>query len=111
MQRQTFTVAEAAVVLGISRSKAYELVAGGAIRTLPVESRRRLIPRAALEELLGGPIEAPSIKPHDQNATHSVAEPASSSPTSPHPELLATLTQAKREGYDPCAYCLTGSTR
>lgn len=100
MQRQTFTVAEAAVVLGISRSKAYELVAAGAIRTLPVESRRRLIPRAALEELLGGPIEGPSTRPHDQNATNSVAKPASSSPSPPHPELLATSHSCTRGGRD-----------
>ncbi len=58
MDRWTVTVEEAAQVLGISRSTAYECVRRGELRALRL-GRRLVVPRAALEELIGGgPIDA-----------------------------------------------------
>ena len=50
-ERRTFTVAEAAKLLGISRSTAYECVRSGEIQSLRFRSRI-VIPAAALAELL-----------------------------------------------------------
>ncbi len=52
MDRWTVTVEEAAQMLGISRSSAYECVRRGELRALRL-GRRLVVPRAALEELLG----------------------------------------------------------
>jgi excisionase family DNA binding protein len=46
--RLTYSVAEAAMVLGISRSYCYELIQQGVLPYLPL-GRRKLIPRASLE--------------------------------------------------------------
>lgn len=56
-RRQTITVEEAAVALGIGRGTAYEGVRTGAIPALRV-GRRLLVPVAALDRLLaaGAPI-------------------------------------------------------
>lgn len=51
LDRRTYTVAEAAKVLGISRSTAYECVRSGEIQSLRFRSRI-VIPAAALSELL-----------------------------------------------------------
>jgi len=53
MDRWTVTVEEAAEMLGISRSSAYECVHRGELRALRL-GRRLVVPRTALEELLGG---------------------------------------------------------
>lgn len=50
-ERRVWTVSEAALVLGISRAHAYELVARGELPHLRL-GRRIVIPRHALEELL-----------------------------------------------------------
>jgi excisionase family DNA binding protein len=52
MDRWTVTVEEAAQMLGISRSSAYECVRRGELRALRL-GRRLVVPRVALEELLG----------------------------------------------------------
>jgi excisionase family DNA binding protein len=52
MQRQTYTVFEAAKVLGIGRGAAYEAARTGTLPTIRV-GRRILVPRANLERLLG----------------------------------------------------------
>ena len=52
MKRMTFTVEEAAKLLGIGRSAAYEAVRMGTIKSLRF-GRRIVIPRVALEDLLG----------------------------------------------------------
>ena len=52
MDRWTVTVEEAAQMLGISRSSAYECVHRGELRALRL-GRRLVVPRVALEELLG----------------------------------------------------------
>jgi excisionase family DNA binding protein len=52
MERLTYTVSEVAELLGISRSKAYELVADGLIPVVPLPGRRKLVARAALLRLL-----------------------------------------------------------
>ncbi len=51
--RLTLTVEEAARLLGISRSLAYEAVAAGKLPSIRI-GRRVLVPRAALERLLDG---------------------------------------------------------
>jgi len=52
VQRLTLTVEEAAMALGISRAFAYECVARGDIPCIRI-GRRILIPKVALEKLLG----------------------------------------------------------
>lgn len=65
MNRLTYTVPEVAVLLGISRSKAYDLVAEGALPAVQLQGRRRLVPRWAVDELLRPPdhavVSAPGI--------------------------------------------------
>lgn len=50
-ERQTLTVEEAARVLGISRSSAYEAVRRGELPIVRI-GRRYVVPRVALERLL-----------------------------------------------------------
>lgn len=74
MTRLTYSVTEVADLLGISRSKAYELVAEGSLPVVPLESRRKLVPRRVIEELLGqavrpageasGPTGSPAAAAH-----------------------------------------------
>ena len=52
MSRLTFTVPEAAEMLGISRSSAYECVKRGELPAIAL-GRRIVITRSALEQLLG----------------------------------------------------------
>lgn len=49
--RLAHSVIEAAALLGISRTSVYTLLTSGALRSVRVAGRR-LIPRAAIEELL-----------------------------------------------------------
>ncbi len=51
MDRQTYTVTEAAEILGISRSSAYDCVHRGEIRSIKL-GRRIVIARATLVDLL-----------------------------------------------------------
>ena len=51
IERQTLTVEEAARVLGISRSSAYEAVRRGELPTVRI-GRRYVVPRVALERML-----------------------------------------------------------
>jgi excisionase family DNA binding protein len=51
IERQTMTVEEAARVLGISRSSAYEAVRRGELPTVRI-GRRYVVPRVALERML-----------------------------------------------------------
>lgn len=53
----TVTVREAAVILGISRSSAYELVRSGAIPSLRL-GHRLVVPRTALMAMIDGPTNA-----------------------------------------------------
>jgi len=48
----TITIQEAAKLLGISRNLAYELAKTGTIPCLKLGSRRILVPKKALEEML-----------------------------------------------------------
>ena len=52
-QRLTYSVEEAAQLLGIGRGLAYEMVRDGSLPGLRLGQRRILVPRAALEALLG----------------------------------------------------------
>lgn len=53
MERSTMTVEEAARVLGISRSSAYECVRRGELRAVRL-GRRLVVPRLAVDQLLAG---------------------------------------------------------
>ena len=54
--RLTYTIEEAAKLLGVSRGSAYEAARRGELPTLRL-GRRLVVPRARLEELLGGDVE------------------------------------------------------
>ena len=56
MDRLTYTVTEAAVLLGISRTSAYECVRRGEIPSLTL-GRRVVISRVVLERMLEGGLE------------------------------------------------------
>ena len=56
MDRLTYTVTEAAVLLGISRTSAYECVRRGEIPSLTL-GRRVVISRVALERMLDGGLD------------------------------------------------------
>jgi excisionase family DNA binding protein len=56
-ERATLTVEEAALVLGIGRSAAYDACRRGDIPTIRV-GKRLLVPRARLEQLLAGDDQA-----------------------------------------------------
>jgi excisionase family DNA binding protein len=56
--RRLYTVAEAALLLGIGRSTAYELLMRGELPCVLI-GRRRMITAAALEDLLGERPPAP----------------------------------------------------
>lgn len=51
MEKLLLTAREAALVLGLGRSKVYELMARGRLRSVKVDGSRR-IPREALEEFV-----------------------------------------------------------
>lgn len=53
MERSTMTVGEAARVLGISRSSAYECVRRGELRAVRL-GRRLVVPRLVVDQLLAG---------------------------------------------------------
>ncbi len=50
--KQTYSVAEAAAILGIGRSAAYAAAKSGDIPTIKI-GKRFLVPKKALEKLLG----------------------------------------------------------
>jgi len=56
MHRQTLTVEEAGRLLGISRNSAYEAARRGELPAIRI-GKRLIVPRAALEKLLGAPID------------------------------------------------------
>ncbi len=60
--RLTYSVAETARILGISRSYCYELVQQGVLPSLRL-GRRRLIPRATLERYVGEPLATQPATP------------------------------------------------
>jgi excisionase family DNA binding protein len=59
IERQTYSVDEAAIMLGISRWLAYELVKKGDLPTIPL-GRRRLVPKSALDRILTIPDSRPA---------------------------------------------------
>ena len=60
--RRTYTVTEAAAILGISRAKAYDCVRRGELRTLSF-GRRIVVPAVVIEELLTGAEDLPGLEP------------------------------------------------
>lgn len=65
--RETLTVDEVASVLGISRKAAYESVHAGRIPALRVSSKRIVVPREALVELLRSASVTPKVCTVTQN--------------------------------------------
>lgn len=63
-ERLTFTVEEAATLLGISRAFAYEAVRRGEIPSIRI-GRRVLVPKAALQRLVGGDNQTPKTGESD----------------------------------------------
>lgn len=55
MERLTVTVTEAAEILGVSRTSAYELVRAGTLPSVRL-GRRIVVTRRTLEGLLGAPL-------------------------------------------------------
>jgi excisionase family DNA binding protein len=60
MERATLTIEQTAKVLGIGRNSAYEAARRGELPAIRI-GRRLLIPRLALEQLLGGRTEDPPL--------------------------------------------------
>lgn len=58
-ERRVFSVVEAAAILGISRSKLYEFIAAGEIRSIRI-GRLRKIPVAAIDEFIASREPGPS---------------------------------------------------
>lgn len=58
MDKQTLTVTEAAHILGIGRSAAYEAARSGQIPTIRI-GKRIIVPLAALERMLETPKSEP----------------------------------------------------
>jgi excisionase family DNA binding protein len=54
--RRTYTVAEAALLIGVSRSTAYELVARGELRAIRL-GRRWVVPVSTVAEIVGDDID------------------------------------------------------
>ena len=52
--RQTYTLIEAAKLLGIGRNQAYEAAKRGDIPTIPGMGKRRIVPKAKFDRLLAG---------------------------------------------------------
>lgn len=61
LKRATLTVEETAVVIGCSRTVAYQAVASGEIYSIKV-GRRIYVPRAALERMLNGTAEGGAME-------------------------------------------------
>ena len=62
LEKQTYTVEEAAQILGIGRTSAYEAVHTGELIAIHM-GRRFLVPKTVLERLLGGPLpEQPAVE-------------------------------------------------
>lgn len=59
-ERRVFSVVEAAAVLGISRSKLYEFIAAGEIRSIRI-GRLRKIPVAAIDEFIASRVSASRV--------------------------------------------------
>ena len=53
VQRLTYTVQETATVLGCSRTKVYDGIHEGTIPAIWLGERKVVVPRAALEKMLG----------------------------------------------------------
>lgn len=56
-RRETLSVAEAGRRLGISRSSAFQAAANGQLPVIKI-GKRLLVPRVALERMLGAPLSA-----------------------------------------------------
>lgn len=70
--RATLTVDEVASVLGISRKAAYESIHSGRIPALRVSSKRIVVPRDALNELLRAASVAAqtcAVRPSERQST------------------------------------------
>ena len=69
-ERVSYTAEEAAVVLGLSRTKVYECIRSGELDAVPV-GRKLLVPVAAIEGLLGRPVHR-GATPRSGSASSSI---------------------------------------
>ena len=93
MERLTYTVSEVAQALGISRSKAYTLVAEGAIAVVQLPGRRKLVARAALDRLLG--TTEPTTDRPNTPTIHQPNAPTHDGPT--RSETTTNIQSTRRE--------------
>ncbi|MGH9103639.1 MAG: helix-turn-helix domain-containing protein [Acidimicrobiales bacterium] len=88
--RHTYTVTEAAALLGISRATAYECVRTGELPALQL-GRRILIPTAVLADLLGEAMIAGDARTEPGDLRHEVATAGpgpDSAPVDGHPAAV-----------------------
>lgn len=93
--RLVYTVSEAAELLGVSRSTAYELVARHELASVLI-GRRRMITRPTLTALLG--VEPPL--PYELDALRSAAAPAPAAEPTPIRPPAAPSTSRRRKPSD-----------
>jgi excisionase family DNA binding protein len=93
----THTAAEAAHALGISRNSIYELLRRGELRSVRL-GRRLVIPRSAVDELVGArePAPLPSSGPPKQDETFESL--------TPYAIALANLMRQMHH-MTPCPHC------
>lgn len=90
MERLTYTVSEVAQLLGISRSKAYELVAEGLIPVVPLPGRRKLVARAVLRRLLDVDAASRDAPTTDHELSdNSTGAPSTTDPPPDQPQPVA----------------------
>jgi excisionase family DNA binding protein len=75
-ERQTYTVEEAAAILGIARATAYIAVRDGSLPTIRI-GRRLLVPRAQIDRMLGLNDERPAASSPGVRENSAMAEPTS----------------------------------
>ena len=64
VQRQTYSVEEAAQILGIGRASAYQAVHAGEIPSIQIGSRL-VVPKTALDNMIAGAGREQSPQPED----------------------------------------------
>lgn len=60
MEKQTYSVAEVAEILGVGKTLVYTEISNGKLPAIRLGRRRLVVPRWAVEDLLRHPISGPS---------------------------------------------------
>ena len=93
MERRTYTVTEAATVLGISRTSAYERVRAGELPALRL-GRRIVITRAVVDAMLGDSADRSDERGTLRPGCGDIAQGAVWSPASSAGRLSVTVLQS-----------------